>query len=56
MSAPPRWRRKSGPLYQKAGGKSVDLTADDRANALIVLSSAGELRRHLAAGGFARYR
>ncbi|HEX3800338.1 MAG TPA: secretin N-terminal domain-containing protein [Verrucomicrobiae bacterium] len=28
------------PLYQKSSGKAVDVTADDRANALIVLSSA----------------
>jgi type II secretion system protein D len=27
------------PLYQKAGGKSLDISADERANALIVLSS-----------------
>jgi type II secretion system protein D len=29
-----------GPLYQKMSGKSLDITADERANALIVLSSA----------------
>ena len=31
--------KELGPLYQKAGGKSVDVTADERANTLIVLSS-----------------
>ncbi len=31
--------KEVGPLYQKVGGKSLDLAADDRANALIILSS-----------------
>jgi type II secretion system protein D len=31
--------KEIGPLYQKSGGKSLDIAADDRANALIVLSS-----------------
>lgn len=31
--------RAIGPLYQKMSGKSLDITADERANALIVLSS-----------------
>ncbi|MEY4385850.1 MAG: type secretion system secretin GspD, partial [Verrucomicrobiota bacterium] len=32
--------KEIAPLYQKMGGKSLDITADDRANSLIVLSSA----------------
>ncbi|MFO1488034.1 MAG: secretin N-terminal domain-containing protein [Verrucomicrobiota bacterium] len=32
--------REIGPLYQKMSGKSLDVAADERANALIVLSSA----------------
>jgi type II secretion system protein D len=32
--------REIAPLYQKLGGKSLDVAADDRANALIILSSA----------------
>ena len=31
--------KEIGPLYQKTGGKSLDMAADDRANALIILSS-----------------
>lgn len=31
--------KEIGPLYQKSGGKSMDLAADERANALIILSS-----------------
>jgi type II secretion system protein D len=31
--------KEIGPLYQKAGGKTLDIAADERANALIVLSS-----------------
>ena len=31
--------KEVGPLYQKAGGKSLDIAADERANALMVLSS-----------------
>lgn len=33
--------KELGPLYQKMGGKSLDMAADERANALIVLSSQG---------------
>jgi type II secretion system protein D len=32
--------KELGPLYQKAGAKSIDIAADERANSLIVLSSA----------------
>jgi type II secretion system protein D len=32
--------KEISPLYQKLGGKSLDVAADERANALIVLSSA----------------
>ncbi len=35
----PALAKEIGPLYQKNGGKSLDIAADDRANALIVLSS-----------------
>jgi type II secretion system protein D len=31
--------KEIGPLYQKVGGKTLDIAADERANALIVLSS-----------------
>ncbi len=33
-----------GPLYQKMSGKSLEVTADERANALIILSSATAFR------------
>jgi general secretion pathway protein D len=31
--------KELGPLYQKLGGKTLDIAADERANALIILSS-----------------
>jgi len=36
--------KEIGPLYQKMSGKSLDVTADERANALIILSSESAFR------------